>query len=160
MHSIEVRAEVSAALAAQDNQDLPFEQVVEIVQPPRRLSHSPLFQVMFAWQNNEQVAIDLPDLRVEPAPVALDKVKFDLDLSLTEWAGRIVGSLGYATALFDEATIERHREYLITLLRAMVAEHIQELGRLGDRIIQSLRAVSQAEPVATPHAAPSEAASA
>lgn len=46
------------------------------------------------------------------------------------------------------------------LLRAMVAEHIQELGRLGDRIIQSLRAVSQAEPVATPHAAPSEAASA
>src|SRR5262245_10970671 len=41
------------ALAAQDHQDLPFEQVVEIVKPPRRLDHTPLFQVMLAWQNNE-----------------------------------------------------------------------------------------------------------
>ncbi|NHB90573.1 condensation domain-containing protein, partial [Photorhabdus tasmaniensis] len=41
------------ALTVQEHQDLPFEQVVEIVQPPRRLAHTPLFQVMFAWQNNE-----------------------------------------------------------------------------------------------------------
>ena len=43
-------------LGAQDNQDLPFEQVVELVQPPRQMSHTPLFQVMFAWQNNERNA--------------------------------------------------------------------------------------------------------
>ena len=120
----------AAALGAQDNQDLPFEQVVEIIQPPRRLDHGPLFQVMFAWQNNEQTAIDLPGLKVGPAPVALDKVKFDLDLNLGEWGDRIVGGLGYATALFDAPTIERHRGYLITLLRAMVADDQQQVGRI------------------------------
>ena len=115
----------TTALGAQDHQDLPFEQVVEIVQPPRRLGHSPLFQVMFAWQNNEQAVIDLPGLQVSPGPMTLDKVKFDLDLSLGERDEVIVGALGYATALFDAATIERHRGYLITLLRAMVADDEQ-----------------------------------
>ena len=70
------------ALAAQDHQDLPFEQVVEIVQPPRSLDRSPLFQVMFAWQNNERAAVDLPDLQVAPHATVLHKVKFDLELQL------------------------------------------------------------------------------
>ena len=48
-------------------------------------------------------------------------MKFDLELSLGEADGRIVGGLGYASALFDEATIERHRGYLVAMLRAMVA---------------------------------------
>ncbi|PQQ28416.1 hypothetical protein C6H64_14615 [Photorhabdus luminescens] len=51
------------ALAAQEHQDLPFEQVVEIVQPPRRLAHTPLFQVVFAWQNNESTDWELPKLQ-------------------------------------------------------------------------------------------------
>ncbi|WP_031281687.1 condensation domain-containing protein, partial [Photorhabdus temperata] len=54
-------------LTAQENQDLPFEQVVEIVQPPRQLAHAPLFQVMFAWQNNEHTEWKLPGLTVIPA---------------------------------------------------------------------------------------------
>ena len=54
-------------MAAQEHQDLPFEQVVEMVQPARRLDHSPLFQVMFAWQNNEAGELELPGLRVEGA---------------------------------------------------------------------------------------------
>src|SRR5439155_6320829 len=57
----------ATALGAQDHQELPFEQVVEIVQPPRRLDHTPMFQVMFAWQNNEAPPIDLPGLSVAPA---------------------------------------------------------------------------------------------
>ncbi|WP_038266443.1 condensation domain-containing protein, partial [Xenorhabdus cabanillasii] len=50
------------ALGAQAHQDLPFEQVVEIVQPLRRLAHTPLFQVMFAWENNEHTDWTLPGL--------------------------------------------------------------------------------------------------
>ncbi|MFT0175285.1 condensation domain-containing protein, partial [Paraburkholderia mimosarum] len=53
------------ALGAQEHQDLPFEQVVEIVQPPRALDHTPLFQVGLAWQDNAQGRLDLPGLGVE-----------------------------------------------------------------------------------------------
>src|SRR5207249_4153481 len=89
------------AVEGQEHQDLPFEQVVELVQPPRRLDHTPIFQVMFAWQNNEQGELALPGLTVEPAGSGPDQVKFDLELSLGEGEGGIVGVLGYARALFD-----------------------------------------------------------
>ncbi|ETS33683.1 amino acid adenylation enzyme/thioester reductase family protein, partial [Photorhabdus khanii NC19] len=84
------------ALAAQAHQDLSFEQVVEIVQPPRRLAHTPLFQVMFAWQNNEIPEWKLPGLAVSSVDPALGIVKFDLELELFEENGRIVGELSYA----------------------------------------------------------------
>ncbi|MFD2345911.1 amino acid adenylation domain-containing protein [Sinorhizobium terangae] len=118
------------ALAAQEHQDLPFEQVVEIVQPPRALDHTPLFQVMLAWQNNSVGSLDLPGLRVEAAGEGLDQVKFDLELSLGECGEEIAGTFDYATALFDEATIERQRGYLLALLRAMVADAAQPVGRI------------------------------
>ncbi|MER9339055.1 AMP-binding protein, partial [Mesorhizobium sp. M0293] len=118
------------ALAAQEHQDLPFEQVVEIVKPPRALDHTPLFQVMLAWQNNTVGSLDLPGLRVEAAGEGLDQVKFDLELDLGEDGDQIAGSLHYATALFDEATIERQRGYLLALLRAMVADAGQPVGRI------------------------------
>ena len=53
------------ALEAQQNQDIPFEQVVELVQPARSLAHSPLFQVMFAWQNAPKARLELPGLEVQ-----------------------------------------------------------------------------------------------
>ncbi|MCG1055176.1 amino acid adenylation domain-containing protein, partial [Mycetohabitans sp. B5] len=109
-------------LEAQAHQDVPFEQVVEIVQPPRRLEHTPLFQVMFAWQSNERAVWDLPALEVTPADLAYDVAKFDLDLHLYEAGGEIVGGLNYAMALFDRATIERHVGYLQTMLQAMAAD--------------------------------------
>ncbi|MFA1623350.1 amino acid adenylation domain-containing protein, partial [Rhizobium mongolense] len=119
-----------AALTAQDHQDLPFEQVVEIVQPPRALDHTPLFQVGLAWQNNTVGSLDLPGLRVEAAGEGLDQVKFDLELNLGEQGEVIAGTLGYATALFDRATIERQCGYLLALLRAMVADAGQPVGRI------------------------------
>nr|WP_281438341.1 amino acid adenylation domain-containing protein [Rhizobium sp. 007] len=118
------------ALAAQEHQDLPFEQVVEIVKPPRHLDHTPLFQVMLAWQNNAVGSFDLAGLNVEAAGEGLDQVKFDLELSLGECDEVIAGTLGYATALFDQATIERQRGYLLALLRAMVADADQPVGRI------------------------------
>ncbi|WP_292313734.1 amino acid adenylation domain-containing protein, partial [Mesorhizobium sp.] len=118
------------ALAAQEHQDLPFEQVVEIVQPPRALDHTPLFQVMLAWQNNAVGSFDLAGLSVEAAGEGYDQVKVDLELSLGECGEVIAGTFGYASALFDEATIERQRGYLLALLRAMVADAGQPVGRI------------------------------
>ncbi|WP_338925532.1 non-ribosomal peptide synthase/polyketide synthase [Mycetohabitans endofungorum] len=118
-------------LEAQAHQDVPFEQVVEIVQPPRRLEHTPLFQVMFAWQSNERAVWDLPVLEVTPADLAYDVAKFDLDLHLYEAGGEIVGGLNYATALFDRATIERHVGYLQTMLQAMAADAQQPVMRVA-----------------------------
>ncbi|KMJ45340.1 hypothetical protein AB204_09455 [Xenorhabdus khoisanae] len=118
------------ALAAQEHQDLPFEQVVEIVQPSRQLAHTPLFQVMFAWQNNERTGWELPGLAVSPADVLLNIAKFDLELNLFEEEGQIVGALHYATALFDKPTIERQVGYLHAVLQAMVADLQQPVGKM------------------------------
>ncbi|WP_439740577.1 amino acid adenylation domain-containing protein [Bradyrhizobium japonicum] len=118
------------ALGAQEHQDLPFEQVVEIVQPPRALDHTPLFQVMLAWENKTGGAFDLAGLMVEAAGGGYDQVKFDLELSLGEQGEEIAGTLAYATALFDQTTIERQRDYLLALLRAMAADAQQEVGRI------------------------------
>ncbi|MCW7550116.1 amino acid adenylation domain-containing protein [Photorhabdus sp. APURE] len=107
-------------LGAQEHQDLPFEQVVEIVQPPRRPEHTPIFQVMFAWQENETEEWQLPELAVTPFELEYDIAKFDLQLELTEKAGEIVGELNYSSALFDHETIERQAGYLQAILRAMV----------------------------------------
>ncbi|OWO81986.1 non-ribosomal peptide synthetase [Photorhabdus luminescens] len=107
-------------LGAQEHQDLPFEQVVEIVQPPRRSEHTPIFQVMFAWQENETEEWQLPELAVTPFELEYDIAKFDLQLELTEKAGEIVGELNYSSALFDHETIERQAGYLQAILRAMV----------------------------------------
>nr|WP_245322598.1 non-ribosomal peptide synthetase [Bradyrhizobium valentinum] len=119
-----------AALKAQDHQDLPFEQLVEIIQPPRRLDHTPVFQVVFAWQSNETATLELPGLRAEITDIPLQQVKFDLELNLGEAGGRIVGALNYATALFDETTIKRHRGYLLAMLRAMVTDADQIVDRI------------------------------
>ncbi|OHV53272.1 non-ribosomal peptide synthetase [Photorhabdus temperata] len=118
------------ALMAQEHQDLPFEQVVEIVQPPRRLAHTPLFQVMFAWQNNERSEWELPGVAVSPVDQTFNVIKFDLELNLSEEEGRIVGYLDYSTALFDQSTIERHAGYLHTVLQAMVANVQQRIGEI------------------------------
>ena len=118
------------ALEAQDHQDLPFEQVVEIMQPPRHLNHTPLFQVVFAWQNNEHVMLDLPGLQAEPVESNYRVARFDQELALSEQDDMIVGTLNYATSLFDEATIKRHSGYLLRLLKTMVADSQQKVAEI------------------------------
>jgi amino acid adenylation domain-containing protein len=120
----------SVALAALDHQDLPFEQVLEIVQPPRRPDHTPLFQVMFAWQNNESGSFELPGMQVESLDQDYDLVKFDLELNLGERDGVVVGALCYSSALFDAATIAGHRDYLIATLQALVSDTARAVHRI------------------------------
>ncbi|WP_262190716.1 condensation domain-containing protein, partial [Serratia grimesii] len=107
-------------LAAQEHQDLPFEQIVEMVNPPRSLAHSPLFQVMLAWQNMDKGEWQLPGLTVQPFELEYDVAKFDLELHLGESNGEITGALGYSTALFDQETIQRHVGYLEAVVQAMI----------------------------------------
>jgi amino acid adenylation domain-containing protein len=119
------------ALEAQANQDIPFEKVVERVRPARSLAHTPLFQVMFAWQNAPRGGLELPGLAPGPLerPVRV-ATPFDLSLTLFEWDGRIAGGMEYAAALFDRATVERSLEYLRRTLEGMVADDGQPVGAL------------------------------
>jgi non-ribosomal peptide synthetase component F len=120
------------ALSAQEHQDIPFEQVVKAVQPPRSLAYAPLFQVMFAWQNAPQSDFELPGLRVSPIAPPHVTAMLDLMLSLEEEGEEIVGGLEYATALFDRKTIERYLGYWRNLLEATAAPATAEItiGRL------------------------------
>ncbi|HEU0054938.1 MAG TPA: amino acid adenylation domain-containing protein, partial [Longimicrobium sp.] len=119
------------ALEAQRHQDVPFEQVVERMRPVRSLAHTPLFQVMFAWQNAPAGSLDFPALRSEAIPAsAHETAKFDLTLALAESRDRIVGELNYATALFDRATVERWVGYLRRVLEEMAADESRPVGRL------------------------------
>ena len=117
-----------SAIGAQRHQDLPFEQVVEALNPERSLSHSPVFQVMFAWQNAPEGTLSLPGLELGAMGSVSDTAKFDLDVSLQEAGPQIVGALTYATALFEGATIERYLQHWQVLLRAMVADASREGG--------------------------------
>ncbi|UVL81789.1 amino acid adenylation domain-containing protein [Pseudomonas sp. B21-028] len=122
-------------LEAQAHQDLPFEQVVELVKPVRSLSHSAIFQAMLSWQNTEGVELVLGDLKLEALGAARRTAKFDLSLDLGEVDGCIQGTLEYATALFDQTTIERYLGYLERMLRAMVADAdvtVDEIALLGE----------------------------
>ncbi|HEV2734941.1 MAG TPA: amino acid adenylation domain-containing protein, partial [Longimicrobiaceae bacterium] len=119
------------ALGAQQHQDIPFEQVVERMQPVRSLAHAPLFQVMFAWQNAPGSGLDLPGLTLAPvAGPAQATAKFDLSLALSEAGGRVVGGLTYATSLFERATVERYARYLRRVLEGMAADESLSVSRL------------------------------
>ncbi|MFB6848113.1 amino acid adenylation domain-containing protein, partial [Streptomyces sp. NPDC056373] len=117
-------------LAAQENQQLPFEQVVEIVQPPRSLAHAPVFQTMFTWQNTPAGTVDLPGLELSQVPLPSDTAQFDLSLHLAEDDGRITGALEFASALFDRSTVEAFAGYFRTALAAMVTDDRRLVGRV------------------------------
>ena len=109
-------------LGAQQNQDIPFEQVVELMQPARSLAHSAVFQVLFTWQNTPQENLELAGLVWEGVKWDEEQrvVKFDLTVSLQEVGEKIEGGVRYAKSLFDGATIERYVEYYRRLLEGMV----------------------------------------
>jgi amino acid adenylation domain-containing protein len=117
-------------LGAQEHQDMPFEQVVEIVQPPRRLSHTPVFQVIIQWRNMEGNLPEFPAVQVEGLRMPYEATKFDLYLALAEEDERIVGEMHYAAALFGQGTVERQRGYLLRMFEAMVADSQQKVARI------------------------------
>src|SRR5215218_7323289 len=125
-------------LAAYGHQELPFERLVEVLNPARSLSRHPLFQVMLAFEAGEAGAttLELPGLAVTPQPIATANAKFDLSVGLVErrltdgTPGGIDGVLEYASDLFDKATVEVIGRRFIRLLEAAVADAAQPLGHL------------------------------
>ncbi|MDX9625458.1 non-ribosomal peptide synthetase [Pseudomonas fragariae (ex Marin et al. 2024)] len=120
----------ACTLAAYEHQDLPFEQVVELLKPVRSLSHSPLFQAMLSWQNTPPAELALAGLELTLLDSVARTTKYDVSLDLAEVEGRIVGSLEYATALFDRETAQRYVAYLERVLRAMVENERQVVGAI------------------------------
>ncbi|MET8842354.1 amino acid adenylation domain-containing protein [Streptomyces rubiginosohelvolus] len=115
-------------LAAYAHQDVPFERVVDAVNPGRSLARQPLFQVMLALQNTPGAALELPGLEIDAEPVPVEVARFDLTVHLHETrspdgeAGGIEGSVEYSTELFDPATAHRIAATLVRLLAAAVAD--------------------------------------
>ncbi|MCI4066275.1 amino acid adenylation domain-containing protein [Micromonospora sp. R77] len=115
-------------LAAYAHQDVPFERVVEAVNPTRSSSWHPLFQVMLVLTDSSGRDLDLPGLECAPAPVEVPVAKFDLTLTLTQGPDGITGSLDYATDLFERATAQTTADALIRLVSAVLADPDRPIG--------------------------------
>jgi acyl carrier protein len=111
------------ALGAYAHQDLPFEKLVEELQPERNLSHNPLFQVAFALQNAPLETLRLPELQFAMIDAPNTAARFDLTLSLWETTDGLAGWWEYNSDLFDEETIELLGEYLLVLLESITSVH-------------------------------------
>ncbi len=125
------------ALQAYAHQELPFEMLVEALQPTRDMSRSPFFQVMFDLQEAPLQGLTLPGITLQPLRVEGGTAKFDLALSLEYGPGGLSGYLNYNSDLFDADTAQRMVDHLRTLLEAAVAD--------PDRTVATLPMLTEAE---------------
>ena len=109
-------------LEAFAHQELPFEMLVEELQPQRNLSHSPLFQVVFSLQNAPQADLVLPGLKLTVPRLEHDTAKYDVVLNMWERGGGLEGSLEYNTDLFDRGTAEGMLRHYRNLLAGVVED--------------------------------------
>jgi len=119
-----------AALEAYSLQDLPFEKLVEELQPLRDIARTPIFQVMLVLQNAPFEPLVLPGLTLAPLQVETGTSKFDLGLGMQEVGGRLECFLEHDSALFDRATAERILRHFAVLLTAAVADPARRLSAL------------------------------
>ncbi len=119
-----------ATLGAYAHQDLPFEKLVDELNPQRNLSYAPLFHVMFVLQNDPGEPLRIPGLTVSSEAVENNTAKFDLTLSLTADGEGLRGELEYNTDLFERGTIQRTLRHFQTLLEGVTADPGQRIGEL------------------------------
>ncbi|ORI20688.1 hypothetical protein BJD99_00315 [Rhodococcus sp. 1163] len=120
-------------LAAFAHSDVPFERVVEAINPPRSSEYSPLFQVGFSFQNIAQESLQLPDLTVRPVEFESNVAKSDVHFTITESSERSGDSafgieLAYATDLFDESTAQSMLDRYVRVLDAVAANPMVLIG--------------------------------
>ncbi|MFO0760430.1 MAG: non-ribosomal peptide synthase/polyketide synthase [Byssovorax sp.] len=126
-----VRRVKETCLGAYAHQDLPFERLVQRLAPERDMSRAPLFQGMFTLQNTPEASINLPSLRLRSLSAEGATAKFDLSLTLTGGPEGMLGSLVYATDLFEPGTIERMKGHFSTLLLRMLASPDRPIAELS-----------------------------
>jgi len=124
-------------LGAYERQDLPFEKLVEALNPGRDMSRAPLFQVEMALQNTPVEELSLPGLTISPIPTAAAVVKFDLLLSLVDTGRGLGATLHYNTDLFEENTPRRILSRYQTLLDRIVERPDARLRELIESLIQA-----------------------
>ncbi|HEY0762320.1 MAG TPA: amino acid adenylation domain-containing protein [Pyrinomonadaceae bacterium] len=118
-------------LGAFAHQDLPFERLVEEMQPERDMSHHPLFQVMFVIHSQGRETVTSPELELSMYPVESGLAKFDLTLLMTETEEGLLGSLEYNTDLFDPALVQRMAQHLETLVESALTDPQRPLAELS-----------------------------
>jgi amino acid adenylation domain-containing protein len=120
------------SLAAYDYQDLPFEKLVEDLQPARHLSRSPLVQALFQFVSLSAQGPTLEDLEISELPQPSGRARFDLEMHLWQLAGdeSLRGRIIYSTDLFEAATIERLVGHFLTLLEGIAADADQHISAL------------------------------
>ncbi|MFD9903811.1 amino acid adenylation domain-containing protein [Streptomyces sp. NPDC059063] len=115
-----VRQVRDKAVRAYDHQDIPFERLVEALNPERSTAYHPLFQVMFGWRGTGDQVFDVPGLRSAFDLVPTGTAKFDLAFALADTPGRgVVGGVEYATDLFDRSTAEALADRYVRLVREL-----------------------------------------
>lgn len=117
-------------LDAFQHQQVPFEYLVEALDPQRQLNHAPLVQVFFTFQNAPKENLQLPGLSLAPVPPGLVPARFDLSLTMAKSESALVGVWKYNLDLFDAATIEAFSQQFITLLTACTAAVERPVSRL------------------------------
>jgi amino acid adenylation domain-containing protein/FkbH-like protein len=120
----------SALLQGYAHQDVPFERVVEVLQPARSTSHSAIFQGMFVFQNAPREPMQLAGLTIAEVEPPNDTAKFDLTLTLQPSGEQLTGSLNYAVDLFEPDTVDRWVGHFQQVLREMVRDPGQRLAEL------------------------------
>ena len=117
-------------IEAYANQDLPFEKLVEELQPGRDTNYNPLFQVLFTLQNTPKVQFELPGLTLKPFEVEHARALFDFRLDMAETDSWLEGFWEYNTDLFDAAKMSRMSGHLQTLLEAVATNPQQRVDQL------------------------------
>ncbi|MEM9489017.1 MAG: amino acid adenylation domain-containing protein, partial [Myxococcota bacterium] len=124
-------------LDAYARQEVPFERIVEALQPRRDPSRTPLFQVLFALQNTPEEHFEAADLRLTPLALPTTTSRFDVELLISEDGDELSATWMYSTDLFDQATIARMADHYLRILGAAVVEPDRRLSQLPVTLLDS-----------------------
>jgi amino acid adenylation domain-containing protein/non-ribosomal peptide synthase protein (TIGR01720 family) len=138
---------------AQAHQDVPFETLVDELEPERDMSYTPLFQVMFSFQAAATKSFKLPQLRMEQLPLDSGAVKFDLSLVMIDHPEQLRGRIAYNRDIFEHETVARMMAHFVTLLEGIARQPERPVSRLPLLSAREREQVLHAFPNARPYPA-------